>query len=156
MTTKTEEVLETILKRNPDVVIENRRNVGEDAFVLVGKELIGLSVRGLGIKPYLTSHTPNGLSEPNGELHTSYRLWIEKPVISLSGHPDWDERSAVVEMWQNLEFDFEMLKDTDERIFGRLRDYWLTHPIWDAREVVKNPQTFMLPFCSESRIYRLT
>ena len=146
MTKTPSEYLETILNRNPGLSIENRRDVEEEVFVELGRALIEEAE-----EVYLTSHTPNECR------NTSYRLWIGKPEISGSGHPDWcnNINLAVVEMWKHRGY------DRDREIFLRItRNY----PSAASTEVIRNEdktsRTMLrlfnfAPFCSESRIYKV-
>ncbi|GEM_PF-4300275 len=141
MTKTPTEYLEEIITKNPQISIENRRELKEDMFILIGKACL----KDAG-KLYLTSHTPNESES------TSYRLWLEKPVISLSGHPDWTQNynMAIAEMWKYREH--HRGYSTDDKVFSKITEESKDAPLFPAPEVIRKGDGW---FCNETRIYEL-
>ncbi|MBI2128764.1 hypothetical protein HYU07_00850 [Candidatus Woesearchaeota archaeon] len=140
--------LEKILKRNPNLFIDDLRHVEEGIFVIIGRALVEYAD-----ELYLTSHTPKECAK------TSYRLWIEKPPISRSGHPDWLPELAVAEMWKIREHNRDepiwriRNYDTDKQIYSQIAKtaYSNTADPYPFPDIVRNGGWF----CSESRIYKI-
>lgn len=136
------EELEKIVTSKEFLENNTWRNISQSMFLEVGKKLFENSE-----ELYLTSHTP-GIESCNNRF-TSYRLWTKKPQVSLSGHPDWNPETAVVEMWKNRYLNHEsqdrIFESDDELVTNILQHYALEN------EVVRNNGHF----CKETRIYKL-